>query len=318
MAEPIINERAVSRLSSKYNITPRICEPRVFFDRVTFDGSNRIGLVHPEIFRNGEKSPLQIKYIMAAMLEQDVYPPSNPIIGDERMVQKYGMRIFDHGSFYMNGDYIPLPLWHNKTTAAADFISKAVSVWRFDRPLRMASRDSFEIKINLEIATTSTRHVQVTFEGYGEISKVPYIFTGGIDVTSDDGTNEVDISPDLFKNEGLEPVVIETITVNCGPDDEDTDAEGDIRDLNISVRQVGYGTNRDWVTGPLNPIVFSRVPAQLLGLSQGRCVVHELPADGWIWEPNEGVTIQLEQQLPTPQRAGEVVLIGMAGYLLVT
>lgn len=317
MTEPQINERAVSRLASKYAVNPKIVEPRAFFDRVVFDGVNARGLVAPEVFRNGFKYPIQIKYIMLSMLEQNEYPPSSPILGDERMIQKYGVRIYDHGSWFMNGDFIPGPLWHNRTTAAADFISRAVSVWQFDHSFLLASRDSMEVKVSLELQTTSTRRVQVTFEGFGKISKVPYIFTGYAAITSADGTNEVDIPPDFFKNEGLEPVVITTMTINCGPDDEDVDPEGDIRDLNISIRQVGYGTNQDWITGPLNPIVFPRIPAQLLGISQGRCVVHCLPHDGWIWEPNEGVTVEIEQ-LFTPSRAGETVVIGMAGYLLVT
>jgi hypothetical protein len=62
--------------------------------------------------------------------------------------------------------------------------------------------------------------------------------------------------------------------------------------------------------------VFDRMPAQLFGISQGRSIIHCLPADGWVWQPNEGVTIEVEQ-LFTPSRAGETVVIGMAGYLLV-
>jgi len=317
MTEPIINERAVSRLSSKYTVEPRIVEPRVFFDRIVFDGVNARGNGSPEVFRNGFKYPLQIKYIMAAMLEANAYPPSTPVIGDERMVQRYGMRIFDHGSFYMNGDFVPLPLWNNCTTAAADFIARSTSVWHFDRPFVLATRDSMEIRVNLEIATTSFREASVTFEGFGEISKVPYIFKGAVTIQSTDGTNQLVIPPDFFKNEGLEPVIIKTMTITVGSDNQDVNPEGDIRLLNIAIKQVGYGTNQDWVAGPIVPVVFDKVPAQLLGLSQGRCIVHCLPHDGWIWEPNEGVTIQVEQ-LFTPARAGETVIIGMAGHLLVT
>lgn len=312
-----INERAVSRLSSKYGIKPSIQEPRLFFDRVTFDGVNARGLVSPDgIFSNGFKYPVQIQYIMAAMLET-ADDQSTPVIGDERMVQRYGLRVLDHGSFFMNGDFIPLPLWHNQTTAGPDVVSQSSATWRFDRPFRLATRDSVEVKVNLEFATATTRTVSATFEGYGEISKVPYIFTGDVSIAAADGTNVVTIPPDFFKNEGLEPVVITTMTLTCGPDDADTDPTGDIRDLNVSFRQVGYGTNQDWVAGPVTPVVFPRIPAVLCGLSQGRCVVHKLPAEGWIWEPGEGVTIQVEQ-LFTPGRAGEIVLIGMAGYILVT
>jgi hypothetical protein len=313
-----INERAVSRLSSKYGIKPSIQEPRLFWDRVTFDGVNARGLVSPDgNFSNGFKYPVQIRYIMAAMLEDDAYPPSTPVIGDERMTQRYGFRVLDHGSFYMNGDVIPLPLYHNQTTAAPDFVGQSSATWCFDRPFRLATRDSMQIEVSLEFATGTTRTVSATFEGYGEISKVPYIFTGDVSITAADGTNVIAIPADFFKNEGLEPVVICTLTLTCGPDDADTDPTGDIRDLNVSFRQVGYGTNQDWVQGPVTPVAFPRIPAVLCGISQGRCVVHKLPAEGWIWEPGEGVTIQVEQ-LFTPSRAGEVVLIGMAGHILVT
>lgn len=310
-----INERAVSRLASKYQIDAKIVEPRIFFDRVTFDGTNVIGVNGPNIFRNGFKYPLQILYVTAAMCPvPSVY--FTPVLGDERMVQKYGLRIIDHGSFYMDSTYIPLPLWHNQTTAAADIISRAVSVWEFDYPFEMASRDAMEVRVSLEEATATTRTVGCTFEGYGKISKVPYIFPGSVVIAASDGTGVVNIDSDQFRNEGLEPVVIKTMTINCGPDDASADPEGDIRLLNISVRQIGYGTNQQWVGGPVTPLSFPRAPASLLGLSQGRCVTHRLPKQGWIWEPNEGVTIEVQQQTNT-LRAGETVLIGMMGYLLV-
>jgi len=317
-----INERAVSRLASKYGIVPKIVEPRILFDRFTFDGINTTSYgtgADSTIFRNGFKYPLQIRYIVAAMLETDD-EQATPVLGDERMVQRYGMRIFDHGSYYMSGEYIPLPLWDNRVTAPADIISRSTAVWHFDRPFEFASRDTMEIRVSLQLTTATTRRVSATLEGHGKISKVPYIFTGFVVIANGDGTSEVVIPPGSFRNEGLEPIVMETLTLTCGPDDASTDPTGDIRDLNVAVRQVGYGTNQDWVTGPSVPILFDKAPAVLWGVTTGRCVVHELPANGWIWEPNEGVTVQVQQQVtnpPTPVRAGETVLIGMLGELLV-
>lgn len=317
-----INARAVSRLASKYGIVPAIVEPKVFFDKFAFNGvlTESYGTgADGTIFRNGFKYPIQIRYIVAAMLETSD-KQANPVLGDERMVQRYGMRIFDHGSYYMEGEYIPLPLWDNKVTAAADIISRSIAVWHFDHPFLFASRDTMEVRVALTLPTATTRRVSATFEGFGKISKVPYIFTGFTVIALADGTSEVVIPPGFFRNEGLEPVVITTMTLTCGPDDADVDPTGDIRDLNVAVRQVGYGTNQDWVTGPSVPILLDKVPAVLLGASEGRCIIHTLPADGWIWEPNEGVTVQVQQQVtnpPTPTRNGETVLIGMLGHLLV-
>ena len=74
--------------------------------------------------------------------------------------------------------------------------------------------------------------------------------------------------------------------------------QGDIRALRLGVRQVGNGTEADWVISP--PGLPETCPAVLFGTQSGRAIVHRWPpsqpdaSPGLFWEPGEGLQVEVE------------------------
>jgi len=164
----------------------------------------------------------------------------------------------------------------------------------------------------------TARRVAVSFTGIGMLSRRPYFLESDASVGD---LNQVILPTDNFRTDGAEPVIITDMAINCSAllNDPDTDL-GDVRMVRVQVRQVGNGTNADWFTGPIGVTPpLPQCPAALLGMLTGRCIVHEFPGDGLLWEPGEGLSVEMAE-LPgsTRDAAGIRMAIGFFGFVSVT
>jgi hypothetical protein len=86
--------------------------------------------------------------------------------------------------------------------------------------------------------------------------------------------------------------------------------------VHVGVRQVGNGTNADWVVGKPGTDNLAAAPAW--GSYSGRALVHRFPGQGLIWEPGEGIEVAINQELP---RALDDTIsytnISLVGYIAV-
>jgi len=297
-----------------------INEPRMFFDvfaPIPPTGGAAQGIPTagtPGAFVNGEQFPIRLTHLTAATryLQSD-----NVTSDDPRNIQRIGLNLVYHDQFYMNPQFLPLPVWGNKVVAAADVVSFATSAWSFvenSRPFLLSARDTLMVQVRLDVAANpnpgSEIPVNVTFTGFGALSKRPYILNSQILMNK--ANFAMPMTSDDFRNDGVEPIVITDMTVNVGAALDASDATGDISQVSINVRHVGNGTNATLFNGPA---ALSWCPAQLLGLTTGRAVVHEFPGDGLIWEPNEGITVFAEA-LGSATFAS-VLCLGLGGYLMI-
>lgn len=295
----------------------KMFEPRVLYDVFTFDGSQQLVYANPNIYRNGERFPIRITHILAQMLAE-ASDEQEPAGGDERMVQRYGMRIKAHGNFYMNNAHAPLPLWHNVPIAAVDVATFAQATWCLDKPFVLGNRDTFQVQIRMTVGVPSgeNQRVSVSFEGRGHYTRQPKRLVGTLLVEGTDsfnGTSVQTLDIEAFRNDGTEPLDIERVVIHQAPDTNTPDPTGDVRNVRVRIRCNGNGTGSWWIAGA--PVLNNdHVPAPLLGTGTGRAVVHKLPGDGWLWYPNEGVRPELRSF--TPSRA-ESVVVAFVGYLLV-
>jgi len=275
-------------------------EPRIWANRFEFtaitasDRANRRVDADESVYYNGEETPVRITHLAAIMdpTGTEPSPALNPSIGDERMIQRFGVRIKAHDTYYMNHRHIPLPLLHNKRTALAEIVAQGNSVWKFDHPVTMGQRDAFVVDVQLFSTPASARIVGVSFDGYGAISKRPYRLHAAIELTD---TTSTQLDTSLLKNDGAEVIRITQMVVTCNSPIDATNPAGDIQQLRIGVRQTGNGSQHDWdKTGPIGaggaqPLL----PAGLWAPTGGRAVVHELPDKGWLFHNGQGVNVDM-------------------------
>lgn len=299
------------RMAIREQVEGQHYEPRLYFAPFVFDGATQRVFAQPSIFRNGEKYPLRVTHlVMAAAFDED---PENAGIGDERAVQRYGLRVRNHGTYYQNPRFTALPLYANKPVAALDVISRAQSSWRFPRPFNMGNRDTFQVEVQLFVAPESgSERVTVTFQGLGLYSRQPKMLTGYVELSD---TNKTAIDVDSFRNDGTEPLEVQAIEIHHAPSEDTANPVGNIRNVRLRVRLNGNGTNQWWNVGPINVTGWSDlVPAHLWGLETGRSIVHELPGAGWLFYPNEEIVPEMESFVTSRE---DTILLALAGYIIV-
>lgn len=302
-------------------------EPRLFFDRVTFaiDGQDEV-FADSEVFVNGEEFPVRITHILAAMDVGGVLsPPPTPVQGDPRLIQRIGLRVMSHDTYYRHGNFIPLPLMHNVHSAASPVTSPGVSTWKFPFPVVLAKRDAFVVPVELNTAplANQNRRVGCALGGLGQLSRRPVQLSADTVLTD---TNETDLDIGDLRSDGAEPVEIYELNWWSGPESDDNDGAGDIRQLSCGIRQTGNGTHENWHRAPKYAGAPDKPPATLWGVSEGRAVVHELPIDpenpasmGWTFQPGQGVQIALKNFDTTRQQTVEEnVWVALAGYIIRT
>lgn len=288
-------------------------EPRGFFDTITITGDGNIVRGNPDVFRNGEQFPVRLTHmtVAARSLESDLVTAAA-----ETAVQNVGLRLIFHDQYYMAPVFAPVPIFQNVINGGSIAVSQAQASWRFARPFILSARDTMNVAVALEEDPgADERRVAVAFTGVGMLSRRPYFIES--DATIGD-LNQVILPTDNFRTDGSEPVIITDMTVNCSGLLTALEPLGDIRQVRVQIRQVGNGTNADWFTGPIGitpPL--PQCPAVLLGILTGRCVAHELPGDGILWEPGEGLDVEMVE-LPNVDAAGVRMAIGFFGYVSVT
>lgn len=284
-------------------------EPRVFFDIVQLDDSTVIVAGNPDVFVNGEQFPIRLTHMSMALV-----PDFAQSVGlDERYIQRAGVRLKFHDQYYQSRDFVAAPLWLNKVVAAASAVTQGTSGWTFDRPVILSARDSLLVQVELNTAPSVSREITVSFTGTGLLSRRPYFFSGAVNL---DNANPTTIPTANFRNDGTEPVALTDMTVHCSADFDDQSGQGDIRYARISVRQVGNGTQADWFQGPTVPSPIERIPATLLGYTNGRALVHQFPGEGLLWEPGEGISFDM--QSVSDAASGLDVGISLCGYISIT
>lgn len=335
---PSTNE-LVTFLAAKNVFDGILFEPRLKVQLFDFTSTDQVRPLASDdaVFLNAEQYPIRITHLVAAVKDYGTLLPGGAS-SDPRLVQRIGLRIRAHDTYYMNDQYVNLPLWATERVAAPDVVTRALSTWRlaFGKHRRNASgglagrsgtfmgdRDSFEVKLALEYPVDAETEVEltvdVTFHGVGAISRRPKHLTGSYTFDESDGTASRQIPIEAFRNDGTEPLEITNVTVSvqAPTGTAGSDPTGNIRRVRMSIRQIGNGTNQRWTTTSAESAQL--VPASLWGLSTGRAVVHELPKNdddypGWLWDPNQGLTLEV---LPNAASVRCGVYIGLAGHIVV-
>ena len=294
-------------------------EPRFYYDEIVINDSTSIRTFSNQgAFVNGEQYPIRLTHLEAAirLLASD----GAAVVTDERIIQRVGLRMNFHGHDYMRREFEPLPIWHNQRTAAAHVVSFGQSTHVFARPAVLSARDTMVVTVRLERATSSsnTRIITVSFTGYGLVTKRPYFFSGQSIALST--TVAVNIDPSRYTNDGDEPIVLTDMTVHCAAENLANNPQGDIRECRVQIRMVNGGTGADWFIGPsasaTTGAINDRMPAVLLGTHSGRCIVHEFPKPV-IWEPGEGLTLEVQALIGSLQATGDAVLaLSLSGTLV--
>lgn len=322
------------RLAKKQLCKGVFYEPRIYYDQYNFgDDLDQTTGSDPGSYRNMEAYPVRITHLTMFMrpeLADDQTPPS----GSELATQLYGLRIFGHDTAYMNSVFhAALPVWNNKVVSPNDVLVQGTSTWRFEHPFILSSRDAMEVRGQLELTPSATsidrasihgRNVTASLDGVGLQTGRPYKL-GDTALINDTGGFLLD--PDQFRNDGAEPIIVTDLEVVCGPTTSSSFATGDIQQLLVSFRQLGNGTNARWDRGPaaldlaFPPIaggirMIPYCPASLYGLTTGRAIVHKLPGQGWLWEPGEGISMDVISY--TSAARDETVVVAAAGYIVVS
>lgn len=286
-------------------------EPRVYFDAITLQANGLPSSGDPSTFINGEKFPVRITQISCALRgqlnDQDAF-----VLPDERLLQRVGLRLVFHDSYYQTSTFFPVVLWSDKIVSGPQALSPAYSSYQFDRPVVLSARDALEVRVALEAATDAgtTRKASVAFYGTGIQSKRPYFLGSSRDLSS---TAPVTMSGADFRNDGAEPIALTDMVVSLSAQSNDAVGAGDVRLLRVQVRQIGNGTGSQWFIGPTTPTPISQCFAPLLGFQLGRALVHRIPGEGFLWEPGEGVRVECSALDSTVD--GEIVIVGLGGYI---
>jgi hypothetical protein len=287
-------------------------EPRAFYDTILVRDLGEVSQGHFEVFKNGEDFPIRLTHLTGALALL-----AGEAVDDERNLQRIGLRCMFHNQYYMNDQFLPVPLWLNKCVATNDAYSFSSASWRFDVPFVLSARDTLLVEVALvEADPEFAQLVTVAFTGVGLLSGRPYLLSGQASLETSQMTQ---ISPVFYTNDGSEPIVVTDATLHiAAPTSDDPDPTGDIRNLRMNVRQVGNGTNSTWCQGPQSEPNGELMPAPLWGATSGRGVVHEFPGDGIVLEPGEGLDIQVQALDLAPEFTGHSVHIGMLGYITVS
>jgi hypothetical protein len=197
-------------------------------------------------------------------------------------------------------------------------VQRGVSSWIFDRPTVLSARDGLRVQVQLEFApgVGVTRSVAVGFTGVGLLSKRPYLLSDTLELSD---ANIANFNAAALHNDGGEPIALTDASFIVGALSDAADAAGDVTKARFQVKLLGNGTQAEWFktnAGASTPPPVVRAPAQLLGVSTGRSVVHRFPGDGMLLEPGEGFTAEA-LGTTSAARATQFALASV-GYIVIT
>lgn len=305
-------------------------EPRGYFDLIQLNGTQEVN-GHPEIFRNGEDFPVILTHLTASTTYRNQANDANL---DERLIQRVGMYLNFHDQYYMNAPQqlggsgsdaviqaAPIPTWSNIPSGGPEVLTRGTSSWCFPKGCILSARDTLKVRARLYTVPTAALPVTVSFTGIGLISRAPYFFSGTVQPAN---MAWVDFDVTNFANDGSEPVLLTDMVVQVQAPTDSVDPTGDSRRVYISVRQVGNGTGADWFRGPTDAntpgfandkIPNDAVPAVLLGIKSGRCLVHQFPQPV-VLEPGDGLNATVQALIAS---AGSTVNVnlGLFGFIAV-
>ncbi len=306
-------------------------EPRVWYDQVPLDFSvvNEDGIFNldSDSFINGERFPVRMTHIVLSLGEQYdaesdelIVDPTLPI----QLLEGVDLRICELDSYYMSESYVAVPAWMNKVSSSPTAMGDQGVSYTFDRPVILSSRDSMQVQISALFDTTSVGdfvgQATVSFTGIGVQSKRPVFMSSTVTVTD---SKAISFNPSDLQNNGMEPVALVGMAfqqrTSVGTDSYRF--TGSVRAWSIQCRQNGNGTNANWFSTPKFPTALARINASNLGVTSGPGIVHELPGDGWLFEPNMGVRIQARVRALAPSEVTHTeipLLVSLAGYIVVT
>jgi hypothetical protein len=313
----------VSRVieTAKRNIRAGVIrEPRIYasdiFVAFTSDGPSQIGYPAPDIFRNGEEYPVRIHTLTASVVD---------ILGgtDERWLQRVGLRMIFHDQYYMRRDFVALPIWHNVPVAAAPAIARGQSAWKLHAPFVLSSRDSMDVQFALQDqAPEGARICSFGMTGVGMDSRRPYFKSASTEITAAFESSALalrPLNPEFLRNDGDEPIVITDVNFFCSAPEDSSNPQGDIRQLRAMIRQMGNGTQAQWVNGAVQQTTGGFVPGAVyapnLGVTSGRCLVHHFPGEGLLWEPGEGIRIEAARLRDFEDPVGTLINVALIGTI---
>lgn len=291
-------------------------EPRIFYDVIPLSQDPTLIIAgSPGVFVNGEQYPIRISHLSAAL----AYLDAEGHFALDSDIQRAAMRLLFHDTFYMNAQFVPVPLWGNLCVAPPQSIATGISHWNLvenGNPFILSARDTLVVTVQLNDATLADYPANLVLAGIGAISKRPYLFNSEVVITGPQRTNLNSVD---LRNDGIEPVVITDITVTAGPTLTSTDPTGNISALSINIVQSGNGTGNKWFIGPQTPPPpIPLMPAQLLGFSTGRAVVHQFPGDGLLWNPGDGISVEVQTRALRDRDSTPVLCLALGGNIMVT
>jgi hypothetical protein len=324
----IISENAQAELTKlrKRGLVDGVAfEPRLYFDKYTFDPGQVQSFASREAYRNRGEYPVRITHLTAIM-DLPAVPEAvegDLTQGDERLLHRYGMRVLSNDTPYMADIAVPIPTWHNKPVAGAAALARASVSWPFGCPWVMASDDTFQVQVEQIVARGSVgRMISCAWQGTGRLSGRPYsIMTSTPQPTLT--TSKTSLNADVTRNEGAEPIDLTQMAVTVGPFMDQAEG-GDAREVLINFKKSGNGTHEEILKGPKlssGPGI-PRVPVPLLGTGVGRAMVHALPQDifdgarGWVLYPGQGIDIELTN-FDTERPVSESIWVAAVGYAII-
>lgn len=294
-------------------------EPRLYYDFAEMPSSAPFTVPFTNnVFRNGEQFPVRITHMIATIAPTFGGSPAGEF-SDERLIQHVALRMRWHDTDYMSSFFMPLPLWSNKVVGGAEATQQGSTSWVLDRPLILSARDSLRVQTQLVADADDPRNVMMAFSGIGLLSKRPYLFGSSPITLENDALTQIPSRG--YINDGAEPVAITDLTTQVTGVLTDANPAGDARRCCWGIRQIGNGTQSDWLIGPNGapPAVVGNLfcPGSLLGISTGRSIVHRFPGDGIVWEPGEGIQAEIAPVSGVDDVQGCTVYLGFAGYISV-
>jgi hypothetical protein len=239
-------------------------------------------------------------------------------------LQRIGGRLRYNDRYYPNAGFLPLAGWSNKPVALPSFLGASQATWVFDKPNILSAEDTLTVTASINNDGQGSRTVYVHFHGFGLFSRRPYIISSHVFLDATNGAATSDANTTTLRDDSSEPIAIYQMVVSVTPGaNVITPLVGDLKQVVVQVKQRGNSSRANWVGNLITPFTRTHagMPAVLFGTDGGVAMVHKVPGDGWVWNPNEGFDLEL-MRLPGPQRGTAppdafIMAVSLLGYITI-